>query len=115
MQEIHPVCPSCRQPVVHEIRSVWPGTSDDVVVVQPCPECFPNSEEVGYQIGEAIGKQEHDTTVEVLRKLLSQASVMSMYDAADQTSMVGILKHIIRAHDDLESFLYLIEKEYEKK
>jgi len=110
------ICPNCMQELDHRVDLISPGCNDPTVTVIPCPNCYLTEDESKEVINNAKADQEHDTTMEVLRMLLNQASVMTTNDwnVAPDKSQVDNLKKIIESHEDLEPFIYLIDKEFKR-
>jgi len=98
-------CDKCFQPLNTEFRSVLPGTADSGYLVFPCSHCYTDEKELGYAIGEAKDSQEHDTTMEVMKKILKQAET---YCSKKHLQMV---REVLESNGELEAFLYLIDKE----
>lgn len=117
MEQLLCVCPNCSKPVDVEIHDTWPGTSDKVVVVHPCPDCFADSGDVQQTIKEGAEEQQYAASKEVLAKLLNVAKVMSTNDwdvAPDQTQEQNLRK-LIDSDEDLSLVLFNIDRKEKGK
>jgi len=106
-------CWMCGEEVDHEVDLLSIGSNDPTVIVKPCSDCYHSDEELKETLGEAKNEVEHDVTMTVLAKLLGQARVMSSndLDLTPDISQEGVLRQIIGSHEDLDPFLYLIDKQ----
>jgi hypothetical protein len=109
---VEAVCAECGLGIDYTISRNHIGTSDLVIIPEPCSACYPSPEEQGYAIGEAVETAEHEAIKKTLETLLSLAASMSTndWDVVPDKTQEGNLRKIVDCDSELASMLYLIDK-----